>query len=489
MCVPISLIFNQCLKDGCFPSIWKQAHIVPIHKKGPKTAIENYRPISILNVLSKLLERVVHTRIYPVISTSIPVEQHGFMKGRSTATNLGTFIDNLTNSMEGGSQVDVVYTDFEKAFDRVDHIILLHKLYELGIRGNLLRWMESYLRNRSQAVVVGGFRSNFIGIPSGVPQGSILGPLLYASYLYDINHCLEHAQFLMYADDTKIYKKIQNQLDCINLQADLDRLALYYDKNRLGINIGKCSFVSLTRKKIPTKFQYQINGIQITKVDSIKDLGVTIDEKLSFSEHVDKIVGKAYKSLGFILRVCRPFSDISCLKVLYYSYVRSILEYCSLVWNPQYLIYTHSIESIQRKFIKHLNYRCYRGSVDDYQELCYRHHLTTLENRRSLADMAFLHGLCNDYVDCPGLVSRILRFTVPRRRTRHTHLFAVANTATNYAQNSLVSRLHRKYNKVFSDIDIFHTSQKGFKREVLKTLNVRVGDRNGPISRTQTQCT
>lgn len=208
--------------------------------------------------MSKLFEKVVHTFIYPVLSVSIPVEQHGFIKERSTTTNLAVFVDHVLNGMDGGSQVDVVYTDFEKAFDRVDHIILLRKLYELGIRGSLLRWMESYVRNRSQAVVVGGFCSNFVEIPSGVPQGSILGPLLYASYLYDVGDCFKHARYLMYADDTKVYMKIRSETDCSILQEDLTRLGEYYAENRIDINVNKCSFISFTRKKKPVDYEYSM---------------------------------------------------------------------------------------------------------------------------------------------------------------------------------------------------------------------------------------
>lgn len=467
--LPISLIFNRCLKAGYFPNIWKKAHIVPIHKKSQKTAIENYRPISILNVLSKLFEKVVHACVYPVISTSLPIQQHGFMKARSTTTNLGVFIDHVMNGMDGGSQVDVIYTDFEKAFDRVDHIILLSKLYKLGIHGNLLRWMESYLRNRSQAVVVGGFCSNFIKIPSGVPQGSILGPLLYASYLYDIGNCFEHARFLMYADDIKVYMKIKNPRDSINLQADLDKLGVYYAENRIGINISKCSYISFTRKKYANLFDYKINNVVINKLNSVRDLGVKVDSKLTFSEHIDSITNKAYKNLGFIFRVTQPFSDVGCLKMLYYSYVRSVLEYCSTVWNPQYITYVQNLENIQNKFVKHLNFRSYRH-FRDYQEACLHHHLMTLENRRSLADMCLLHGLCNSYIDCPELSSRLLRFCVPARRTRHTSLFAVTQTHTNYAQNALVNRLHRVYNKKFYEIDVFHENRETFKRDIVKEL-------------------
>lgn len=170
------------------------------------------------------------------------------------------------------------------------------------------------------------------------------------------------------------------------------------------------------------------------------------------------------------MRVSRSFSDIGCLKVLYYAYVRSILEYCSSIWNPSYVTYTQAIESIQSKFIKHLNFRSNCTFVD-YNEACNHHHLMTLQNRRTLADMSFLHGICNGYLDCGELSSKVLCFCVPKIRTRQTNLFAAPHTSTNYAQNSIISRLHNSYNKRFGSTDIFNDGREAFRREVLKMLH------------------
>lgn len=470
--LPISIIFNRCFREGFFPNIWKKAHIVPIHKKGPKSTIENYRPISILNVLSKLCEKVVHAYIYPMLSASIPSEQHGFIKGRSTATNLGVFIDYVLDNIDGGLQVDVIYTDFEKAFDRVDHIILLRKLNELGVHGNLLRWMDSYLRNRSQAVVVGSSCSDFIEVSSGVPQGSILGPLLYATYLYDVGRCLKHARFLMYADDTKVFMTIQGVDDCVNLQTDLDRLNHYYAENRIDINVRKCSSVSFTRKTEPLTYNYTLNNGNITKLNTVKDLGVMMDSKLTFSEHIDMISTKAYRNLGFVLRISKPFSDVGCLRVLYFSFVRSILEYCSVIWNPQYITYIQSLEKLQLKFLKHLHFRHSRCFIE-YQESCDHYNIMPLNSRRTLIDMSFLHGIINSDIDCVELASKILCFCVPKLRTRHTTLFATSCKRTNYARNSLVNRLHRSYNKELNMIDIFRYGRAAFRRELVRVLSGR----------------
>lgn len=241
LCFPLSLIFTKSISIGSFPSKWKEAHILPIHKKGSKTKIENYRPISILNVFSKVFEKSVNEVIYPILSRGIPPQQHGFYKGRSTTTNLVEFLNFVLRRMDKRKQVDVIYTDFEKAFDRVDHVILLRKLYRLGLRGDLFRWVTSYISMRQQAVVVGGHKSDFISIPSGVPQGSILAPLLYGVYLYDIYTVFQSSRFLLYADDKKIFSSISTVADCLAIQQDLDRLAEFYKINRIAVNVSKCN--------------------------------------------------------------------------------------------------------------------------------------------------------------------------------------------------------------------------------------------------------
>lgn len=470
LCKPVTTIFNRSIREGFFPSLWKQAHIVPLHKKGSKSCIEHYRPISILNVLSKCLEKIVYESIYPIIAQSLPEEQHGFARGRSTTTNLGVFISDVLKGMEMSAQVDVIYTDFEKAFDRVDHVILLRKLQGLGIQGDLLRWVQSYIENRHQAVVIGGTRSDFISIPSGVPQGSLLGPLFYSAYLYDINSCFHYANFLLFADDKKVYYQIRNAEDCLKLQSDLDRLSDYYNINRIGVNVDKCMSLIFTRSRCPISYPYTLNKAIIRKENNVRDLGILLDRKLTFSSHIEHIVDRAYKNLGFILRVTKNFTSIPCLKVLYYAYVRSVLEYCSPVWNPQYITYEHAIESIQKKFVKQLDYRS-KSHFDNYNNSCQRHGLMSLRNRRIITDMCLLHDTCSGTLDCPKLISSVLTLRAPTSRTRHTQLFNVPSHRTNYSANSLTSRMPRTYNKLFNEIDPFVTSKISFKTALIRSLN------------------
>lgn len=465
---PITHIFNDCLQQGICPQIWKQAYITPVHKKGSKSCIDNYRPISKLNILSKLLEKVVYNSIYPTLSRAISERQHGFMKNRSTTSNLTSFTDFVLNGMEKGGQVDVVYTDFEKAFDRVDHIILLAKLQALGIRGNLFRWVQSYLSNRSQAVVLGGFKSDFISIPSGVPQGSHLGPLFYNVYIHDINSCFQNSHHLLYADDKKVYMKIRSIEDCILLQNDLTNLQTYYDRNNIAISIGKCQCISFTRKHKPISFNYNFNNVTVQRVELVRDLGVWLDSKMLMSHHVGITFSKAYRNLGFVLRTCKAFKNVNSLLVVYYAYVRSILEYASPIWSPCYITYKQKIERTQKIFLKHLNFRN-KIRFNDYTENCRHFNLLTLDERRSLMDMSLLYDLLRGRLDCPELLAR-LALAAPRRRTRHTPLLHVPPHSTNYAQNAVLSRLPRLYNKKFSEVDIFSGSKLLFKNNIKKVI-------------------
>lgn len=461
---PVSILFRRSLKECVFPVTWKKAHIIPIHKKGPKTKIENYRPISILNSVAKLFEKLVYNSMYTIISNGISAKQHGFLKGRSTISNLACFTDYVLSNMARGSQVDVVYTDFEKAFDRVNHFILLRKLYVLGIHGDLLRWVTSYLHNRSQCVVVGGYRSDFITIPSGVPQGSHLGPLFYNAYLFDINSCFSHANHLLYADDKKIYLSIKSLDDCELLQSDLNNLYNYYLKNNISISIHKCQCISFTRKHSPIEYQYHFNGVVVERTELVRDLGILLDSKMTMTNHIDYVTNRAFRSLGFCMRTCHPFTNILSFKIVYYAYVRSILEYASSIWSPQYAIHINRLERLQRKFMGYLNFK-FKNQSASYIENCRLFKLLTLEERRYLTDMGLLFDILRGRLDCPDLLSSIC-FSAPMRRTRHARLFAPPFHSTSYGQNAVLTRLTRTYNNKFDATDPFIGTKSSFKQKI-----------------------
>lgn len=464
--VPLSILFKKSVCSGLVPTIWKRAFVTPVHKKGSKTDVTNYRPISKLCIVSKVLEKVVYSQLYPAVQQSLSTPQHGFLRGRSTVSNLVVLNTTLTKCMEGGCQVDVIYTDYSKAFDRINHDLLLAKLSRIGIRGNLLRWFASYINNRSQAVVVNNYVSSWVGIPSGVPQGSLLGPLLFVIFVNDIESCFQTSNLLCFADDMKIYAPIRSAQDAMNLQLDLLRLENYCASNHLDLNASKCIVVSFTRRKSPIHYIYMLKGEALVREAEVRDLGVYHDSKLLFDGHIDSIVNRAYRALGFVLRVSKDFKQIKTLKILYCTYVRSILEYASQVWNPMYATYSDRLEGIQRKFMRHLCYRNKeRYKTENYQQLCKKYHLLPLSIRRETADLTFLLKIASGSIDCPALLSNI-NLRLPTRQLRFNPPLFLPLASTNYRRNSFMWRASKNFNELSKkvDIDLFNTGCESARR-------------------------
>jgi hypothetical protein len=221
---PLVVIFNLCLKTNAFPAIWKTARVVSVFKKGDRSCIENYRPVSICSNFSKVFEFIISDTLSFHFKSYISGSQHGFVRGRSTISNFCTFTQYVANSMDLGLQTDVIYTDFSKAFDRLDHEILVRKLETLGCSSNFVNFLYSYLSGRKQFVSVHGHRSNVFDCFSGVPQGSVLGPVLFNIFINDIIEDLS-VSCLLYADDMKIFTSIKEFGDCVRLQDNIDLIS------------------------------------------------------------------------------------------------------------------------------------------------------------------------------------------------------------------------------------------------------------------------
>lgn len=472
LCYPLLIVYNKCLSCGIFPDVWKHANIVPVHKSGSKHDVATYRPISILSAFSKLFERLVHNKLYPAIRSVLIKEQHGFVKDRSCISNLLIFTSQLFDSLDNRQQIDAVYTDFQKAFDKIDHTLLLNKIAYNGIRGDLLRWFISYITNRTQKVVVNGFASGSFPVTSGVPQGSILGPLLFILYINDIKDCFQNSKFLLYADDLKVYKIISNKVDCFNFQQDLDRFSNYCSSNKLYLSLPKCHVITFTKKKNITEFNYRLANTPISKVSFLRDLGVLLDSKLHLDVHIEKIVNKAYKMFGFVMRSSRDFRRPSTFLHLYKSIVRPQLEFAVPIWNPFYIKYSERLEQVQRKYLRAMNFRCYRKKMS-YHLLLKKYDLLTLKSRRKLLDVMTLYNVCRNNFDCPDLV-KSLCYLVPRtvyvREIRTRRLFATSLCKSNAGSRSPLHRLVETYNNEFHSIDILFLSKNSFKKQIQATL-------------------
>lgn len=244
---PLSTIFNRSLSSGCFPSAWKNSYIFPVFKKGAKGEVSNYRGIASLCATSKLFELIVLDFLKHHCLNYVSETQHGFMPKRSTTTNLVSYTSFIIKTIEARKQVDAIYTDFSAAFDKINHDVLLAKLERLGLAEPLLSWMRSYLVGRTMSVKIGNIISEHFAVPSGVPQGSHIGPFLFLLYLNDINLVLKCFK-LSYADDYKLYYVITCNEDARFLQLELDTFTNWCKTNNMSLNADKCSVITFTRK-------------------------------------------------------------------------------------------------------------------------------------------------------------------------------------------------------------------------------------------------
>lgn len=471
---PLKIIFQKSLSLGIFPDYWKYTYITPIHKKGSTTEVSNYRPISKLSALSKLFESLITDYLNNSFRSIFIKEQHGFIRGRSTVTNLVNFVEYVNTSVDHKKQVDVVYTDLEKAFDRVNHDLLILKLNKLGVGDPLLSWIRSYLNNRKLTVVTNGFRSDEYIPKSGVPQGSHLGPVLFLLFINDINQCIRYSKFLLYADDLKIYKQICSISDANEFQLDLNSIANYFQENLLSLNIEKCSAMRYT-KNIVNRFDivYLLNGSCLQVINEIKDLGVIFDYKLKFDSHINMITNKAFKMIGFIFRSAAAFRRLDSLKLLYYALVRSNLEYCSQIWNPGYEIYSRRIESVQSRFAYYVHRKRLISDLPQfysYSTVISKMNISTLKNRRLLLDMMFLFKSIHKLVDSDSYIGGITFYTASFN-TRNVRTFYYTSSRTNLGCNSPLMRMMQKYNDNFERSHITRFDLQAFRKYILENID------------------
>lgn len=472
--LPLQLIFNSSLEEGIFPEVWKSARIVPVFKKGDPANVKNYRPISILSCFPKIFESLVCPVITRHIDKIISPNQHGFKAGRSVETNLVEFVTNVTLALDKRLEVDAVYTDFSSAFDKVDHSLLLSKLEYNGIHGSLLNWFSSYLSRRSQILVVNGYESYPYFADSGVPQGSHLAPVLFSLFINDIIDHIHHCKYLMFADDLKIYRTINSNVDVTLIQEDLNRIEQWCHLNRMKLNVRKCSHIRFSRKKQSSAVSYNIKGVLLESVNEVRDLGVIMDDKVNFRSHINGIVTKSARLLGFLKRSTKGFKLARTKIVLYNALVRSHLEFASVVWNPHYVVHSQRIESIQRAFTKHLAYTF--GKISPrcpYKQRVRCYNMDSLRDRRLTQDLIFLYKLVNNRLDCDKLVE-LIGLKVPYKMPRHpiTNVFHTQASKTNIGVNSPLNRISAEMNsliKIVPDVDLHHDSIKVLKAKILKS--------------------
>ena len=358
-------LFQQSIDKGEIPKEWSLANICPLFKKGDRSLASNYRPVSLTCVPCKLLEHIVCSNIMAHLDEHrlLSEKQHAFRKWHSCETQLITVIDDWAKILDNQGQVDTFILDFEKAFDTPPHELLKSKLFSYGIGGKTMKWIDAFLCFRQQRVVVNGVKSDWAPVVSGVPQGTVLGPLLFSLHINDIMSDIE-SEIRLFADDCVCYREIKDIEDTLKLQKDIDRLGIWARKWGMRFQPVKCNMMQLTNKHNKIQASYTLEGTVLENVDGIKYLGVTITSDLKWNSHIRNVCSKANRTLGFLRR-----NMFSCPKdvkgAAYKSMVRPILEYGSTVWDPHYNGLNDELENVQKRAARFVtrNYSYETGSM------------------------------------------------------------------------------------------------------------------------------
>lgn len=387
----LALIFQQSLDTGCLPVDWKSAYVIPIFKSGDNTQPNNYRPISLTSICCKLLEHILFTNIMAHLNLNnlLLNNQHGFRQNFSCQSQLFELITDLHSALNSSRRVDAIFIDFSKAFDKVPYKRLELKIRNLKLDNNTTQWILEFLSNRFQSVKLKSYISNPTSVLSGVPQGSVLGPLLFLIYINDIA-CNISSQIRLFADDCVIYKEITSPADNTFLQSDLDRLAEWCDTWQMEINVGKTKHLEFSSALIPSHNTYTINDSRIESVQSFKYLGVFFTANLNWTTHIEHITNKAIKKLGILKRRLYLANKETRLHS-YISLIRPSLEYASIIWHPPTENLTYLVESIQNKAARFItsSYSRYESVTALLKSL----NLPSLATRRKLARLSFFHSL------------------------------------------------------------------------------------------------
>ena len=436
---PITLIINQCFQKGIFPDKLKIAKVVPIYKCNDETALNNYRPISVLPSLSKVFERVIFNQIHEYFNLHNLYygNQYGFRKGHSTELAILEVIDRVTLSLDIGDTPINIYLDLSKAFDTLNHDILLQKLNHYGIHGISLDLFRSYLSRRQQYVDYNGTKSKLLNITTGVPQGSILGPLLFIIYINDIAHSSNKFDFIIYADDTTLCSTLNRNTNIDAINTELNNITEWLLINKLSLNVNKTKAMvfHMPQKKIIIP-NLQIADTVIEFVDAFKFLGITISKHLTWNNHVMQVTNKIARTIGMMHNL-KKILPLNILRILYNSLVLPHLNYGILAWGRQ----TKQLDIIHKKAIRMLTGSNYNAHTEP---LFKKMDLLKVSDICKLQEIKFYYKLVNKqlpiYFDTfnfqanSNLHDHNTRTRQQLHVTRVNHAFATTNLRHNIIQ-------------------------------------------------------
>jgi Reverse transcriptase (RNA-dependent DNA polymerase)/Endonuclease-reverse transcriptase len=397
----LSHLFSISMNCGELPKEWKLANVVPIFKTGRKDCTSNYRPISLTSVICKIMEKIVNYQMLQYLQSikAINRQQHGFLPKRSCVTMLLSAIDDWQFAMDAkaGTHIDVISLDWAKAFDRVPHKRLLMKLQRFNIRGCIFQWLRSFLSERKMKVIFDGASSTQSQVLSGVPQGSVLGPLLFTIYMMDLPQCI-NSTIRQYADDCTLYRIINSPEDERILQNDLNSIQLWCVLNYMSLNEQKCNHIVLTKSRRSNTSVYYVNNKLLARAKAVKILGLTITQDLKWNTQTEIVRNRAAKLLGFLSRTVHSAKP-RVKRMLYISLIRSVMTYGCPAWHPSTKANVKKLESIQNRATKFIT-----GRKDcNSKERLTLSRLLSLENNLKLVDVVFLKKMFANEIDLDPL--------------------------------------------------------------------------------------
>ena len=360
---PLSQIINESFQSGIFPEKMQRAKVIPLFKKGCPLTTSNYRSISLLSVFSKVTEKLMYKRLYNFLEVHKILYnlQFGFRASHSVNHALISLTESIKNSLDNKKFGCGIFLDLQKAFDTVNHQILLNKLEHYGIRGTALAWFSSYLSNRSQYVSVNGCNSSHLNVTCGVPQGSVLGPLLFLIYINDLPNSSSKLSFYLFADDTNIYfesDSIKHLQKVVN--KELRHVKKWLDANKLALNVDKTNFVIFhsAQNYLNESINIKIGNQHVKQAKYVKFLGLLLDENLSWRYHLCELSKKLSRTCGIFFKV-RHLLPTNVLVSLYNSLFSSFLQYGIIVWGLTYEVHTKPIYLLQKKVVRAIAFKSF----------------------------------------------------------------------------------------------------------------------------------
>ena len=464
--MPILLfLFNVSLEHGVVPSQWKKALVVPVFKKGDQTQPSNYRPISLTSTFSRIMESILHKKVLDHLLSNnlISPNQYGFVPGRSSCSQILNCLHEWIKAYCRHQTTHVIYTDISKAFDTVSHTKLIQVIKSYKLNNSVITWIQNFLNNRKQQVVINKDFSNIGNVNSGIPQGSILGPLLFILYINDVDSCGRsldgYGGFRLFADDTKVFCT-----DVQKLQSSLDNVSDWLKSRQLNLSINKCFSLHVGRPS-SNKPNFKISNQPILPSSTAKDLGIYISDSLKWTTHVNQIYKNARNSSYHIIKFSKT-KNIWILRKLFITYVRPKIEYSTPVWSPSLKKDIDKIERIQKDFTRFACRRC-SISYTNYSDRLYKLNLQSLEQRRINNDLVFLYKTINNLTGLNFDDYFINRIQTYNLRGDKNQIIPKFNNNTPHWHNSFFNRVCKFWNKLGDKIKMAR-SVEIFKTNLLK---------------------